>query len=65
RYHRQSGPRARHANYRSLSGPDRIRVAKLSAILRVADALERAHSQRVRDLSVEMTKDKLRLTLVG
>ena len=65
RYHRRSGPRLRHASYRSLSQEDRLRVAKLAAILRVADALERAHSQRVRDFAVRIEKDKLRLTLTG
>ena len=65
RYHRRTGPRTRHPAYRALSGKNRIRVAKLAAILRVADALERAHSQRVRDFSVEITRNKIRLNLVG
>jgi exopolyphosphatase/guanosine-5'-triphosphate,3'-diphosphate pyrophosphatase len=65
RYHRRSGPRTRHATYRSLSGPERIRTAKLAAILRVADALERAHSQRVKSFTTEITGNKIRLTLVG
>ena len=65
RYHRQSGPKTSHPSYRGLDGPDRIRVAKLCALLRVADALERAHSQRVRDFSAEITQNQLRLTLSG
>ena len=40
-------------------------VAKLTAILRVADALDRAHAQRVREFSTEITKSRLRLTLSG
>lgn len=65
RYHRRSGPNTRHAGYRALPVRDRIRVGKLSALLRVADALERAHSQRVRELVVEITRDKLRILLPG
>ena len=65
RYHRRSGPKTRHADYRSLPGPERIRVSKMAAIMRVADALERAHSQRVRDFSVEITRNKIRLNLIG
>lgn len=65
RYHRNSGPKTSHSSYRGLSAPDRIRVSKLAAILRVADALERTHSQRVRDITVKITKGKARLTLTG
>ncbi len=65
RYHRSSGPRTTHLGYGGLSGPDRIRVGKLAAILRVADALERAHARRVRGLSVDIIGNKLRLTLAG
>lgn len=65
RYHRNSGPKPTHPTYRTLSTPDRIRVAKLAAILRVADALERTHSQRVRDISVAIRRSKLAITLHG
>ncbi|MDA0767943.1 MAG: HD domain-containing protein [Verrucomicrobia bacterium] len=65
RYHRQSGPKSTHTAYRNLPAPDRIRVGKLAAILRVADALERAHSQRVRDISVKCLRSKIHLTLHG
>ncbi len=65
RYHRRSGPRLRHAAYRNLSADDRIRVSKLAALLRVADALERAHTQRIRDFSVEISRHKIQLNLEG
>lgn len=65
RYHRQSGPKTSHTAYRQLPGPDRIRVAMLAAILRVADALDRSHSQRIRGLSAEISDNTLRLTLEG
>jgi exopolyphosphatase / guanosine-5'-triphosphate,3'-diphosphate pyrophosphatase len=65
RYHRHSGPRIDHPNYRDLSTKDRLRVSKLAAILRVADALERTHAQRVHEIVVRRDDRRLRLTLPG
>lgn len=65
RYHRHSGPKTDHETYRSLGTDDRIRVNKLAAILRVADALERTHAQRVRKLTVRREPGKLILRLPG
>jgi exopolyphosphatase/guanosine-5'-triphosphate,3'-diphosphate pyrophosphatase len=47
RYHRKTLPTASHSNYGSLNRSDRIRVLKLASILRVADAMDRSHSQKV------------------
>jgi len=52
RYHRKKEPRAAHAPFRALSTPDQRRVTVLSAILRVADALDREHRQAVRAVKV-------------
>jgi len=65
RYHRKSTPSLNHEIYRDLDSTDRIRVAKLSSLIRLADALERTHSQRVIDLSVEINAGKAQLNLVG
>jgi exopolyphosphatase/guanosine-5'-triphosphate,3'-diphosphate pyrophosphatase len=65
RYHRHSGPRLDHPNYRDLDTADRIRVAKLSALLRVADALERTHDQRVHEILLRRDDQRLRLILPG
>ncbi len=65
RYHRHSCPRPDHPHYADLSTDDRIRVCKLAAILRVADALERTHHQRVEEIEVRIVKDKLHLRLRG
>jgi exopolyphosphatase/guanosine-5'-triphosphate,3'-diphosphate pyrophosphatase len=46
RYHRRATPRPSHADYMELNRADRIRVCKLSAIMRVANALDRLHSPR-------------------
>lgn len=65
RYHRKATPQISHAHYDKLSPPDRIRVAKLSALLRVADALERTHSQRIKDFTVTLSEGKATLFLEG
>ncbi len=65
RYHRHSVPMLEHPGYAALNTEDRIRVSKLAAILRVADALERTHAQRVSQIEMDRDGDKLRLRLPG
>jgi exopolyphosphatase/guanosine-5'-triphosphate,3'-diphosphate pyrophosphatase len=65
RYHRHSVPVLDHPGYASLGTDDRIRVAKLAALLRVADALERTHAQRVSQIEFRRDNGKLRLRLPG
>jgi exopolyphosphatase / guanosine-5'-triphosphate,3'-diphosphate pyrophosphatase len=65
RYHRHSPPMPDHERYAALSQDDRIRVCKLAAILRVADALERTHIQRVARIEISIVADKLRIRLPG
>jgi exopolyphosphatase / guanosine-5'-triphosphate,3'-diphosphate pyrophosphatase len=65
RYHRHSGPRLEHPSYGALTTDDRIRVCKLAALLRVADALERTHAQRVANLEIHLEPTKLRIYLPG
>lgn len=50
RYHRRSAPKPDHAEYAALSLQERIIVVKLAAILRVADALDQSHIQRINDI---------------
>ena len=65
RYHRKACPEINHLIYQDLSPIDRIRVAKLSALIRIADALERTHSQRVKNLTVQLSPTKANLHLEG
>lgn len=65
RYHRHASPVLEHPLYASLSTKHRIRVSKLAAILRVADALERTHVQRVSKIRIAREPGKLRLQLPG
>jgi len=65
RYHRHSGPHLEHPSYASLDTDSRIRVCKLSALLRVADALERTHGQRVNQIRLHIDKGRLHIRLPG
>lgn len=65
RYHRHSPPMPDHGRYAALSQADRIRVCKLAAILRVADALERTQAQRVTRIEITRAAGKLRIRLPG
>ena len=58
RYHRKSQPLSTHVNFIALPREGRIVVLKLAAILRVADALDRSHQGRIKELSFEQTEDR-------
>jgi exopolyphosphatase / guanosine-5'-triphosphate,3'-diphosphate pyrophosphatase len=65
RYHRKAAPKKRHPNFRRLERADRRLVRKLAAILRVADGLDRTHTQRVRAVGVESGRGRIRLVLAA
>lgn len=53
RYHRRSAPLKTHLVYNSLSSQQQILVQKLSALLRIANALDRSHKQKAKGLEVK------------
>ncbi len=59
RYHRKSTPNSTHQSYVSLSRDQRIVVLKLSAILRLADALDKGHGSRIKEITAEKTGEEL------
>jgi exopolyphosphatase/guanosine-5'-triphosphate,3'-diphosphate pyrophosphatase len=63
RYHRRAFPKKRHSNLARLARADRQLVRALSAILRVADGLDRTHTQRVTAVGVETGRGRVRLVL--
>ena len=65
RYHRQSPPKLSHEEYQRLSRVDQVLVSKLSALLRVADSLDSALTQRVKSVAVSQEKNTLTLTVDG
>ena len=50
RYHRRAAPNKSHQPYMALDSEARIVVSKLAAILRVANALDADHLQKIRDV---------------
>ena len=53
RYHRGRRPQQSHPSYMALDRNDRVLVTKLAAILRVANALDAEHLEKVRDLRLD------------
>ncbi len=65
RYHRRAEPKDEHFLYADLNEADRSRVRRLSSILRVADALDREHLQRVSKVNVRMGEAEVLLEVEG
>jgi exopolyphosphatase/guanosine-5'-triphosphate,3'-diphosphate pyrophosphatase len=62
RYHRRALPQRSHVSYTSLERDERMIVSKLAAILRVANALDRDHLQKVPELKITREGDLIVLT---
>ncbi|MBC7933368.1 MAG: Ppx/GppA family phosphatase [Rubrivivax sp.] len=65
RYHRGAPPKERHTDYAALGAQDKLTVCRLAAILRLADALDRSHDSRVRDLQLTRSDEAMCLSLVA
>ncbi len=59
RYHRKSHPKLRHQEYASLKSESREKVEKLSAILRIADSLDRTHQTLVEEIIIDNKDDSI------
>ena len=56
RYHRRSSPLPAHILYNSLPADKQILVQKLSALLRMANALDSSHKQKIKKFEVKINK---------
>ena len=65
RYHRRAEPKPEHFLFETLSEEDRERVRRLGAILRVADALDREHLQRVARVRAERLDTEVVIEVEG
>jgi len=63
RYHRKGPPDTAHANFRELSKEARGKVRGLAAILRLADALDREHRQKIESVRAAIDRDAGKVTL--
>lgn len=59
RYHRGTDMPQDDDRFQSLAAGDRMKILKLSSVLRVADALDRGHSQKLGDLDITLEDDTL------
>ncbi len=58
-YHSMVKPEDSHSNFNSLPRDQRTKVAKLAAILRIADALDRSHQGKINVNAVKLREKKL------
>jgi exopolyphosphatase/guanosine-5'-triphosphate,3'-diphosphate pyrophosphatase len=65
RYHRGDPPSPTDIEYLTLQREERILVLKMASLLRVADALDRGHSQRIREIAVERKSEAVVLRSGG
>ncbi|MDR1072094.1 MAG: HD domain-containing protein [Treponema sp.] len=59
RYHRGEQPSSEDIAFIALQREERIVVLKLVSILRVADALDRGHSQRIQNITIEHKSESI------
>jgi exopolyphosphatase/guanosine-5'-triphosphate,3'-diphosphate pyrophosphatase len=65
RYHRRNSPQPQHEGYATLDRRERVAVAKLSAILRLAIALDDSRSQRISDIRCRVSQKRVIITAMG
>jgi exopolyphosphatase/guanosine-5'-triphosphate,3'-diphosphate pyrophosphatase len=65
RYHRRATPQKSHLPYMSLDSETRVTVNKLAAILRLANALDADHLQKVKDVKVSAEEGTLVIRVEG
>jgi exopolyphosphatase/guanosine-5'-triphosphate,3'-diphosphate pyrophosphatase len=65
RYHRGDPPSPGDIEYITLQREERILVLKMASILRVADALDRGHTQQIKNITVERRSQTLMIHAEG
>ena len=64
RYHRKQGPSRKHEEFAALPAEDQDIVRRMSALLRVADGLDRGHTASVERVAVALTPTEVRIEAV-
>jgi exopolyphosphatase/guanosine-5'-triphosphate,3'-diphosphate pyrophosphatase len=65
RYHRRYNPDPSHPHFSDLSREQRMIIFKLAALLRIADALDRSHAQRLRTIQLRPEAGRLYIITPG
>jgi exopolyphosphatase/guanosine-5'-triphosphate,3'-diphosphate pyrophosphatase len=65
RYHRGGAPKPKHATFAALKPWQQRTVARLAALLRLADALDRSHAKRVEQIYCAIREKSVRLEVLS
>jgi len=65
RYHKGSLPKDHHLHYATLSVADQLTVSRLAGILRLADAMDRRHDSRVKDLLCKRVRNVVQIQAIS
>lgn len=65
RYHRRYNPERNHPHFSDLDREERMVVFKLAALLRIADALDRSHAQRIKNVVIRPEGSRLTILTPG
>jgi len=65
RYHRRASPQSNHEGYGSLGRSDRVAVAKMASLLRLAIALNDTRSGRIREIRCHREPKRLVIAVPG
>ena len=63
RYHRRASPQPRHDGYGTLPREQRVAVAKMAAMLRIAIALDETRSQRIKNFRTMLNDNQLVISI--
>jgi len=65
RYHRRSPPKPTHDGYFDVTNEERVVIIKLAALLRVADALDKSDTQRIKNIRFDRAPGELIIIAAG
>lgn len=63
RYHRRASPQPSHDVFSRLNRSDRVAVAKLAAILRIANAMDEGRIQSINDFDCQVVADRVQISV--
>lgn len=63
RYHRKSPPKKKHEAFARLADADQVTVRRLSAILRLADGMDRSHTRCIKEVKAEVRGNLVRVII--
>jgi len=65
RYHRKGEPQSRHTSFSELDALQQERVSRMAAILRMADAMDREHLQKVENVKINTNGKEILFHIQG